>query len=163
MAKDLYQNTERSEKTYSDKRRLWNKERVSRIIGIATLGLLLTACGASAGGANEKPGGLEDSEILQGTEANEEQKEWPEEQYSCEVQELSGYLYEHTSVSASPYASAEITIKDYEGEQLETDWDEPRTDPLVPSAQGYGRRSRYPGTGRGSEFRRLDRESIQNS
>ena len=125
MAKDLYQNTERSEKTYSDKRRLWNKERVSRIIGIATLGLLLTACGASAGGANEKPGGLEDSDILQGTEANEEQKEWPDEQYSCDVQELSGYLYEHTSVSASPYASAEITIKDYEGEQLETDWDEP--------------------------------------
>lgn len=52
-------------------------------------------------------------------------KEWPEEYSCCGVQELSGYLYEHTSVSASPYASAEITIKDYEGEQLETEWDEP--------------------------------------
>ena len=39
------------------------------------------------------------------------------------MQELSGYLYDH--VSASPYAGAEIVIKDYEGEQLDTEWDEP--------------------------------------
>ncbi len=45
--------------------------------------------------------------------------------HCCGVQELSGYLYDHTSVSVSPYAGAEITIKDYEGEQLETGWDEP--------------------------------------
>lgn len=38
-------------------------------------------------------------------------------------QELSGYLYEHASVS--PYASAEITIKGYEGEKLETEWNAP--------------------------------------
>lgn len=43
----------------------------------------------------------------------ETKKEWPKEQDSCEVQALSGYLYEH--ILASPYASAEIAIKDYEG------------------------------------------------
>ena len=47
---------------------------------------------------------------MQSAEIKEELKEWPEEHDSCEMQELSGYLYEHTSVS--PYASAEITIKD---------------------------------------------------
>ena len=85
-----------------------NKKRENCIIGIAALGLLLMACGAP-----------------QNTEVKEEPEEWPEEHHSCEVQELSGYLYDHTSVSASPYASAEITIKDYEGERLETDWEEP--------------------------------------
>ncbi|MDE7430244.1 MAG: hypothetical protein K2N00_13445, partial [Lachnospiraceae bacterium] len=69
--------------------------------------------------------GSDMGEELQSAEAKEEPEEWPEEHYSCGVQELSGYLYDHTSVSVSPYASAEITIKDYEGEQLETDWDEP--------------------------------------
>lgn len=58
-----------------------------------------------------------------GDDLGEEPKEWPEEHDSCEVQELSGYLFNHSSVS--PYASAKIMIKDYEGEQLETDWDEP--------------------------------------
>lgn len=50
----------------------------------------------------------------------EEPEEWPKEHDSCEVQELSSYLYGHISVS--PYASAEIVIKDYEGEQLESEW-----------------------------------------
>ncbi|MDE7114031.1 MAG: hypothetical protein K2O57_07585, partial [Acetatifactor sp.] len=77
--------------------------------------MLLTACGAPSRRAEE----------TQNAETNEELKEWPEEHDSCGVQELSRYLYEHTSVSVSPYASAEITIKDYEGEQLETKWNEP--------------------------------------
>lgn len=68
-----------------------------RITSIAVLALSLMACGASS--------------------------ESTEEHASCEVQELSGYLYEYTP--ASPYASAEITIKDYQGERLETQWDEP--------------------------------------
>ncbi len=93
MAKDLYQNTKRN-----------------RIIGIAALGLLLAACGAPSGRAEE----------TQSAETKEETKEWSEEHDSCEVQELSGYLYEHTSVRVSPYASVEITIKDYEGERLGT-------------------------------------------
>lgn len=41
------------------------------------------------------------------------------------MQGLSGYLYEHTS--ASPYAGAEITVKDYQGERLSDGWDEPAT------------------------------------
>ena len=116
MAKDLYQNTKRNEKTDFNERRRRNKKRGKRIIGIAALGLLLAACGAPSRRGEE----------TQSAETKEELKEWPEEHDSCEVQELSGYLYEHTSVSVSPYASAEITIKDYEGEQLETDWDEYR-------------------------------------
>ena len=74
---------------------------------------MLAACGVPS----------ERAEETQIAETKEKSKEWPEEHDSCEVQEFSGYLYEHTSVS--PYASAEITIKDYEGERLETDWDEP--------------------------------------
>ena len=101
------------------------KKRKNYIIGIAALGLLLAACGTPSERIDENPDRWEDSDALQSAEAKEEPEEWPEEHYSCEVQELSGYLYEHTSVSASPYASAEITIKDYEGERLETDWDEP--------------------------------------
>lgn len=66
------------------------------IIRIAALCLLLTACGAP---------------------------ECSIEHNSCEMQELSKYLYKH--ISASPYASAEIIIKDYKGEQLETEWREP--------------------------------------
>ena len=115
MAKDLYQNTKRNEKTDSNERRRQNKKRGNRIIGIAALGLLLAACGAPSGGTEE----------TQSAETQEELKEWPKEHDSCGVQELSGYLYEHTSVSVSPYASAEITIRDYEGEQLETEWDAP--------------------------------------
>ena len=94
------------------------QKRENSIIVIAALGLLLAACGAPSGKVDENP-------ESQSAEAKEEPEEWPEEHHSCEVQELSGYLYDHTSVSASAYASAEITIKDYEGEQLETDWDEP--------------------------------------
>ncbi|MDE6749489.1 MAG: LysM peptidoglycan-binding domain-containing protein [Lachnospiraceae bacterium] len=105
MAKDLYKDTKKN-----------------CIIAIVVLSLLLAACGAPSGKVEGNSDGCEDFDTPQGAEVNEE---WPEEYYSCEVQELSGYLYEHTSISASPYASAEITIKDYEGEQLETDWDEP--------------------------------------
>lgn len=113
MVKDLSQNTERNKKTDSGKRRRRNPKRGNRIIGIAIFGLLLAACGTPSGRAEE----------MQSAEIKEELKEWPEEHDSCEMQELSGYLYEHTSVS--PYASAEITIKDYEGERLETEWDAP--------------------------------------
>ena len=111
------------------------------IIGIAVLGLLLAACGAPAGNVDGNPDGGEsfdagggsdvgkffwESNIGEGqnnAESKEELKEWQEEHDSCGVQELSGYLYKYTPIS--PYASAEITIKDYEGEQLETGWDEP--------------------------------------
>ena len=90
-----------------------DKKRGNRIIGIAAFGLLLAVCSASSGSADE----------TQSAETKEEPKEWSEEYGSCEAQDLSGYLYEHAS--ASPYASAEITIKDYEGERLETEWDAP--------------------------------------
>ncbi len=113
MAKDLYQNTKENEKADSKERRQRSKKRVSRIIGIAALSLLLVACGVSSGR----------TEGLQSAETKKELQEWQEEHDSCEMQELSGYLYEH--ISPSPYASAEITIKDYEGEMLETEWDEP--------------------------------------
>ena len=111
------------------------------IIGIAVLGLLLAACGAPSGNVDGNPdsgesfdGGdgsdvgkffLESNigEGLNNAESKEEPKDWQEEHDSCGVQELSGYLYEFTPTS--PYASAEITIKDYEGEQLEAGWDEP--------------------------------------
>lgn len=125
----------------SSERRRRNKRRESRIIVIAALGLLLTACGTPSVGSDGNPDGREDSGLGDGsdmeklsgesdigeepnsTETKEEPQEWPKEQDSCKVQELSGYLYEHTS--ASPYAGAEITITDYEGEMLETEWDEP--------------------------------------
>ena len=106
-------------------------KRKNLIIGISALGLFLAACGAPSGGVDGNPDGWEDfdtgngSDIGEGLQSAEVKEEWPEEHHSCGVQELSGYLYDHTSVSASPYASAEITIRDYEGEQLETDWDEP--------------------------------------
>ena len=112
MAKDLYQNTKRNEKTDSIEKGRQNKKG-SRIIGIAVLGLVLAACGAPSGRAEE----------TQSAETKEEPKEWSKEHDSCEVQELSGYLYEHIPVS--PYASAEITIKDYKGERLETEWGAP--------------------------------------
>ena len=115
QAKVLYQNSKRNEKTDLGERRQRSQKRRNRIIGIVALGLLLMACGAPSGKAEE----------TQSAETKEELKEWPEEHDSCGVQELSGYLYEHTSVSVSPYASAEITIKDYEGERLDTEWDAP--------------------------------------
>lgn len=102
--------------------------RLYRVIGIAALCMLLAACGAPSGSEDGNPEELEGSvmeEELQSAEAEEQPEEWPKVHHSCGVQELSGYLYDHTSVSVSPYAGAEITIKDYEGEQLETDWDEP--------------------------------------
>ena len=113
MGKEFYQNIHKNENTDSNEKRRRNPKRRNRIIGIAALGLLLAACGAPSGKAEE----------MQGAETKEEAKEWPEEHDSCGVQELGGYLYEYTSVS--PYASAEIMIKDYEGEKLETEWDEP--------------------------------------
>ena len=113
MAKDLYQNTQKDEKPDSSERKRQNKKRGNYIIGIAALGLLLAACGAPSGKVED----------AQSAEVKEEPEAWPEEHDSCEVQELSGYLYEYTSVS--PYASAEITIKDYEGEKLETEWNAP--------------------------------------
>ena len=112
----------------------YHKKRENLIIVIAALGLLLAACGAPSERVVENPDAREVSDTGNGSdigeeaqtaEEEEEPEEWPEEHHSCGVQELSGYLYDHTSVSASAYASAEITIKDYEGEQLETDWDEP--------------------------------------
>ena len=113
MAKDFYQNTKINQKTDSNERRRRNKKTGNCIIGMAALGLLLAACGAPSGGAKE----------TQIAERKEEPGEWPEEHESCEVQELSGYLYKYTPVS--PYAGAEITIRDYKGEKLETEWGAP--------------------------------------
>lgn len=98
-------------------RRHQNQKSGSRFIAITALVLLLAACGATP----EKTEETQNAEIKE--EPKEEPKEWPKEHGSCGVQELSGYLYEYTPVS--PYASAEIAIKDYVGEELETDWDEP--------------------------------------
>ncbi len=113
MAKDLSQDTPKNEKTDSNERRHRNRKRGNRIIGIVVLGVLLAACGAPSGREEE----------TQSAETREEPREWQAEHDSCKVQELGGYLYEH--ISASPYASAEITIKDYEGETLETEWNAP--------------------------------------
>lgn len=97
MGKDAYLKRQKNGKKNCDEKRHRNKNRKSLIIGIAALGLLLAACGAPSERAKEHD--------------------------NCSVQELGEYLYGH--VSASPYASAEITIKDYEGEELETEWGEP--------------------------------------
>ena len=113
MEKDLYQNTKKNEKADSNDKRRRNKNRGNRIISIAALALLLAACSVPSGRAEE----------TQNAGIKEEPKEWLEEHGNCGVQELSGYLYEHASVS--PYASAEITIKGYEGEKLETEWNAP--------------------------------------
>lgn len=138
MIKNLYQNMVKKD---FPKRRHRNKKRERVMIGIIALCLLLAACGTPSGrgdensdewevpdsGVNSDMGKLsEEGGILakpQSVETKEEPKVWPVEHDSCKVQALSGYLYEYTPVS--PYAGAEITIRDYEGEQLETDWDEP--------------------------------------
>ena len=110
MAKDLYR----------------KKKRGNHVISIAALGLMLAACGAPSVEVDDgNLDGREDSDTLQSAEAKEETEEWPEEHHNCGMQELSGYLYRHTYISASAYASAEIAIKDYEGEKLETEWGEP--------------------------------------
>ncbi len=127
MIKVIFQNT--------------GKKREKCIIGIGLLGLLLASCGSLPERLEENPDGWEDSdagndsdtgkpsregdieEERKNIELGEEPKEWQEEHDSCGVQELGGYLYEYTPVS--PYASAEISIKDYDGEKLETGWDEP--------------------------------------
>lgn len=101
---------------------LYQNKRQSRLIVIVALGLLLAACGAPSERTEESQN-VEGTEELQSIEATEELQEWPEEHDNCQVQELSGYLYGYAPVS--PYAGAEITITNYEGERLETDWDEP--------------------------------------
>ena len=124
VRENSYQNTEKNKKKDSHERRRQTPKREYHIIGIAALSLLLSACGAPSGGVNGNPDGWENSDTGDGPDSEkEEPKEWPREHASCNVQELSGYLYDH--VSASPYAGAEIVIKDYEGEQLDTEWDEP--------------------------------------
>lgn len=132
MAKDLYQNTKEREKKDSKERRRRNKKRKNDIIGLALLGLMLAACGAPSEGVEENPGRLEDFDSgndfdtgkLSGKgDIKEEPKAWPKEHGSCGVQELGGYLHEYNC--ASPYASAEIAITDYEGEKLETEWNAP--------------------------------------
>lgn len=132
MDKNLYQNTEKSKKKDSNKREWRNKKRINCIIGIVAFGLAFSACGAPSQSVDGNLDGSEDSDTRDGSdmgklagegELETETRAWPEEHDICEVQELSGYLYEHTSVG--PYASAEIAIKDYEGEKLDTGWDEP--------------------------------------
>lgn len=113
MEKDFYQNTGENETKDFNARMRRIKKRKNRIIGIALLGLVLTACGTPPGDAKE----------TQSTEAKAEPGGWPEEHDSCVVQELRSYLYGHLSIV--PYAGAEITIKNYKGERLETEWDEP--------------------------------------
>ena len=113
MAKDLYQNTNKDGKPDFNKTKRQNKKRTNCIVGIAAFLLLPAACGAPS----------EKAEEPQSVETKEEPEEWQEEHDSCEMQALGGYLYEYNPVS--PYASAEITIKDYEGEKLETEWNAP--------------------------------------
>lgn len=113
MAKDLYQNTNKDGKPDFNKTKRQNKKRTNCIVGIAAFVLLPAACGAPS----------EKAEEPQSVETKEEPEEWQEEHDSCEMQALGGYLYEYNPVS--PYASAEITIKDYEGEKLETEWNAP--------------------------------------
>lgn len=139
MREDFYQNTKENEKKNFNEKRRYSPKREICFICAAALSLIVAACGAPSGNGNpdgwENPdaGDSFDMEQLFGesniskeaecAEMREQPQEWPEEHDSCTVQELSGYLYEH--ISPSPYAGAEITITDYEGELLETDWDEP--------------------------------------
>lgn len=137
MEKNLYQNTGKKEKRDFEEKRRRIKKREPRIIGIAALGLALAACGTPSERMDGNLDGWEDSGIGQDSDPgnlfgeggigeetkSDVVKEWPKEHDSCGVQELGGYLYDYISVS--PYASAEITIRDYEGEQFDTEWDEP--------------------------------------
>ncbi|MDE7186287.1 MAG: hypothetical protein K2O13_02105, partial [Lachnospiraceae bacterium] len=138
MAKDLYQNNRKKEKNDFSERSRRIKKREKRIICIAALGLVLAACGTPSGSVDGNSDEWEASgtgdgsdmgrlpgegDIGEETESAETKEEWTKEHDRCEMQELSEYLYEH--ISPSPYASAEITIKDYEGERLETEWNEP--------------------------------------
>lgn len=132
MTKDLFQSTKEKAKK-SNQRKQQNKNRIPHIITIAALTLSLTSCGALSGKPGGNPDKKENPVSGQGSDmeessitgaAEEEPKEWPEEHDTCEMQELGGYLYEYAP--ASPYASAKIAIKDYEGESLGTAWDEPR-------------------------------------
>lgn len=131
MRKELYQNTENNEEKDSHERSRQIKIQ-SRIIGIAALSLLFSACGTPSESVNGNHDGWENSGTGDGSDMEmppgkgdieEQPKEWPEEHADCAVQELSGYLYDH--ISPSPYAGAEIVIKDYKGEQLEPKWDTP--------------------------------------
>lgn len=99
-----------------------NKKMKKRIIGIAVLSLLLAACSAPP---EEDETSVEWKNLNAGeeTKRTEPKEEWSEEHDNCEMQELSEYLYEHTSVS--PYAGAEITVRDYEGEIMENEWNKP--------------------------------------
>ena len=141
LKEDLPENGKRRSKKFS--RDGWSICCVKEccIIGITVLGLVLAVCGVPSENVGESPDAWKDSAAgngsnmgkfpgeddsgteSQGAETKEEAKEWMKEYDRCGVQELSGYLYEYIPVS--PYASAEIMIKDYEGKQLETGWDEP--------------------------------------
>ncbi|MCM1121858.1 MAG: hypothetical protein NC416_04675 [Eubacterium sp.] len=98
----------------------WCK-RKNHIIAIAAFSLLLTSCGAPVEKTDHPL--PEASGLREETTVTAQKEAWQEEHSRCAVQELGGYLYEHTP--ASPYAGAEITITNYEGEALETEWDEP--------------------------------------
>ncbi|MDE5938812.1 MAG: LysM peptidoglycan-binding domain-containing protein [Lachnospiraceae bacterium] len=109
-----------------NQRRRQIKKRELCIVGITALGMVFASCGAPSGsmdGNSDIENGSDMAMFPGEDDLGEELKEWPEEHDSCEVQELSGYLFDHSSVS--PYASAKIMIKDYEGEQLESEWDAP--------------------------------------
>ncbi len=123
MAKDLYQDAGKSGKKGAGERKRQNKKKKKSSICIAVFSLLLVACNALSGEKDENPVGRENSDAGKVTKSTEAKAEWPEEHDNCKMQELSEYLYEHTSVS--PYAGAEITVRDYEGEITENEWDEP--------------------------------------
>ncbi len=127
MAKDLYQDAGKSEKKDANERRRQNKKihekMKKRIISIAVLSLLLAACSAPSEEAEENPVEWKNLNAGEETKSTEPKEEWPEEHDSCEVQDLSEYLHEYTSIS--PYAGAEIMIKDYAGKILEAEWNVP--------------------------------------
>lgn len=123
MAKDLYQDDGKSGKKGADERKRQNKKMKKCSICIAVFSLLLVACSSLSGEKDENSVGRENSDAGKVTKSTETKDEWPEEHDNCKMQELSEYLYEHTSVS--PYAGAEITVRDYEGEITENEWNKP--------------------------------------